>query len=54
MKQYRLELPANFLQVVLNGLNELPRKFSQPVIAVIEAQVVAQDAAKPALPPVPR
>jgi hypothetical protein len=45
MAQYTLSLSTQDLEAVAAGLNELPRKYSQPVFAKLQAQVTEQDAA---------
>lgn len=43
---YVLTLEPQDLEVIAAGLNELPRKHSQPVFARIQAQVEARDKAE--------
>lgn len=46
MPEYTLKVNLKELEVIAAGLNELPRKTSQPVFAVLQAQVEAQDKAR--------
>lgn len=44
--KYVVEVSVEELGVIAAGLNELPRKVSQPVFSNLQEQVSAQDAAR--------
>ena len=52
LKSYRFDIPVQMIEAIFGGLNELPRKFSQPVIEMLLVQMQAQEAATPPAPPI--
>lgn len=48
MKNYQINLPADAMQVVLNGLGKLPLEMALPVWSMVGQQIDAQNRPNPA------